>query len=137
MTVRISWIVSLFTVRLVVWGFANTESDTQTNSNIETKLCTGIENLMPVEEAISFPADVGKIYLWCKIQNMDGATISHVWYYKDLEMASIDLSINSVSWRTYSSKTILPYWTGNWMVKIKDSDGNELAVIPFTVGETE
>ena len=137
MTNRVPWVVSLLMVMLVVWVSANPESDEQTNSNIETSLCTSIENLMPVGEATSFPADVGKIYLWCRIHNMDGATISHVWYYKDTEMASIDLSINSVSWRTYSSKNILPYWTGNWTVKIKDSDGNVLAIIPFTVGETE
>ena len=47
----------------------------------------------------------------------------------------VDLPVKSASWRTYSSKTIPEYWTGDWEVRVVDAEGNTLASIPFTVGK--
>jgi hypothetical protein len=37
-------------------------------------------------------------------------------------------------WRTWSSKTIPPEWSGEWSVEIRDASGAVLETVGFTVG---
>ena len=48
-------------------------------------------------------------------------------------MARVVLPVRSADWRTWTSKRILPQWTGRWKVEILDSDENLLQTITFTV----
>lgn len=103
---------------------------------VETELCTGIEERMPVGMADQFPADVGQVCLWSKVLGCaDETFIKHVWYYRGDEMATIELPVRSSSWRTYSYKTIPPEWAGDWVVKVIDAEGNVLKAMPFKVGD--
>jgi hypothetical protein len=100
----------------------------------EAEICTGIAERMPTGMAESFPSDVGKVYLWCKIEGAtDSTMIEHVWYRNGDEMATVELPVKSPSWRTWSSKSLLPEWTGSWEVKILDADGNVLKSVPFQI----
>jgi len=101
---------------------------------VEAEICTAIEERQPTGTAVSFPADIGKVYLWSKVLGaQDSTTVNHVWYYKDEQMATVELPVKSSSWRTWSSKSILPHWIGSWEVKILDTDGTELKSIPFQI----
>lgn len=93
-----------------------------------------VENREPVGVAETFPADVGKVYCYTKVVGAAaGETITHVWYHGDRKMAEVTLSIGGPSWRTYSSKRILPSWTGRWRVEIVDSSGNVIETVRFAV----
>ena len=46
-------------------------------------------------------------------------------------MAKINLPMNAKSWHTWSAKTIMPAWKGDWRVEIQDSEGNVISKIPF------
>ena len=48
-------------------------------------------------------------------------------------MARVSLPVRSAKWRTYSSKKIVPEWTGEWEVQVVDSAGIELAKAKFRV----
>jgi hypothetical protein len=125
-------------VLLIVAGLAlgQAEEAKAPKLTVDAKLCTKVENLMPVGVATSFTADVGKVYLWTKVMGSDGETsIKHEWFHDGNEMAVVDLAVKSASWRTYSSKTIPEDQTGSWEVKVVDAQGNTLASVPFTVGE--
>ena len=105
---------------------------------VDAQLCIGVSDRMPVGAADSFMPDVDSVFLWCRVTGaQDTTTIKHVWYYRSEEMTSIELPVNASSWRTWSSKTILPTWTGRWEVKILNAAGSELAVVPFTIGPGE
>jgi len=102
---------------------------------VETALCTGVEDRMPVGEADTFPAEVGQVCLWSKVLGCQDTTmIKHVWYFKGEEMAEVQLPVRSPAWRTYSIKTIPPEWAGDWVVKVVDAQGNVLKALPFKVG---
>lgn len=102
---------------------------------VETELCTGVEERMPVGMADQFPSDVGQVCLWSKVIGCTNETIvKHVWYYRGDEMATVELPVRGTSWRTYSYKSIRPDWIGDWVVKVIDADGNVLKAIPFKVG---
>jgi hypothetical protein len=101
---------------------------------VDAELCTDISERMPVGSADTFSPDVGKIYLWCNVTGMSTPTsITHVWYYEGEEKAAVVLEVNGNPWRTWSSKTILPGWTGGWEVKVQDPEGKILATVPFTI----
>lgn len=101
----------------------------------EAVMCSAVENREPVNPTNAFPADVGEVWCWSKIKGGEGTSIEHVYYYGGEEKATVRLYIGSPMWRTYSSKRILPSWTGSWRVDIVDADGNALEKLDFTVGE--
>lgn len=104
---------------------------------IETQLCTGVKDRMPVDAAESFPVYVENVYLWCKVTGAtDSTSIQVAWYHGDQEMATVELPVKSQSWRTWSSKRILPEWTGNWTVRVLDAAGNGLKELTFTIVES-
>jgi len=104
---------------------------------VETALCSSIENRVAVGEADSFSDDVGQVYLWTRVKGATDTTfIKHVWYFEGEQMAEVKLNVKSKNWRTWSSKKILKEWDGTWEVKVLDSEGYTLSSIPFTVTRT-
>ncbi len=101
----------------------------------EATICRDVQDREPVGAADSFPADVGKVWCWSKIKDGKGMTITHAYYYAGEEKTTIELSIGSPLWRTYSNKDILPEWTGEWRVDIVAEDGTLLKSLNFTIGE--
>jgi hypothetical protein len=94
-------------------------------------LGTGVESRELVGEATEFDVSVGRIYCWTKIisQNVP-ATIKHVWYAGEQQVAEVPLNINYPSTRTWSSKAIS---TGKWRVEVVGETGEVLASTDFTV----
>lgn len=98
-------------------------------------MCRDVQEREPVDAGEVFSADVGKVWCWSKIKNGKGATIRHIYYYKGEKKATVELTIGSPLWRTYSSKRILSSWTGPWRVDIVDEDGQVLKSLEFTIVE--
>lgn len=125
-------------ITLPLTGAAQTEKEAVASSpalSVEAKLCTGIQDRQPAGETETFPAEVGQVYLWCRVTGASGETnIHHVWLHEGKETADVTLAVKDKSWRTWSSKTVPPTWTGNWEVRIVGPDGNILKSLTFTVG---
>ena len=114
------------------------ESTVESALTVEAQLCTGIDERMPTGAAESFDANVEKVYLWCQVTGAaDTTVVKHVWSYEGKEIATVELPVKSTAWRTWSYKTILPEWTGNWEVKVLDAAGDVLKAVPFTVGAAQ
>lgn len=129
-------ILSVCTFPIIALAQAEQETAPAVELTVETVLCSGVENRMPVGEAESFPADVGRVYLWNRVAGItEGETlIHHVWLREGQEMADVPLPVKGDPWRTYSYKTIPPEWAGSWEVKVVGPDGNVIKSIAFTVG---
>lgn len=96
-----------------------------------------VEEREPVGESVFFRPDVGQILCWSKIVGAsDETVIYHVWRHGPTERAKVELPVRSSAWRTWSTKKILPSWTGDWEVEVQDADGNVLETLSFTIGET-
>lgn len=135
MTKVIHWAFVLFLLFLGSAAWAQADKPTTAALTVEARVCTGVQDRMPVGEAASFPATVDQVYLWTKIAGASGEiTIKHVWVYNGKEMATVDLPVRTISYRTWSAKKILPSWTGNWEVRVVGPDGATLATVPFTIG---
>ncbi|MBU8870447.1 MAG: DUF2914 domain-containing protein [Gemmatimonadales bacterium] len=92
------------------------------------------ENRALTGQADEFWADVEQIYCLTRIQGLEApTTITHAWYHEGQSKARVELNVGSPDWRTWSSKKILPGWTGKWEVKVLDATGKVLGTFGFTV----
>jgi hypothetical protein len=87
-----------------------------------------------VGETAVFAAGIEKITCLTRLKGLEAPTsVTHVWYRDGKTMARVDLNVASSNWRTWSSKRLLPDWTGHWEVKVLDSDGRILGSAGFDV----
>ena len=100
----------------------------------ESSIATMVVDRTPTGTSMTFPASVERLYAWTRIQGADpGTTVHHVWIQGDVERADIELQLGGSPWRTWSNKAIMPEWTGDWRVEVRDASGNVLETIRFTV----
>ncbi len=100
----------------------------------EGTITTNIVDRVPVDNVESYAASVGKLFCFTRITGAEGeAMVAHVWYRNGEEMGRIELPVRSANWRTYSSKNILPEWTGDWKVDVVDGEGNVLKSMAFVL----
>ena len=71
------------------------------------------------------------------MRNLGGQKITHRWEHKGKVMSEIPLNVGGSPWRTYSSKTLDPSWTGEWKVTAVDDAGNTLSATTFTYSGKE
>jgi len=92
------------------------------------------DNRELVGETPVFSAGIDKIICLTRLKGLEAPTsVTHVWYRDGKTMARVDLNVASSNWRTWSSKRLLPDWTGHWEVKVLDSDGRVLGSAGFDV----
>ena len=97
-------------------------------------VCQDVVDRMPVGAVDVFPAGTERVFCFTHIVGSPGATeITHNWYYQGNLKASVVLPVRNANWRTWSSKTLLPEWTGEWMVEVLSKDGTPLESIIFFV----
>ena len=103
-------------------------------ARVELVLAGDVVDRQPVDPKRTFPAGQEHVVAWTRAIGLSGTTIEHVWRYKDLEWV-VPLDVGSPSWRTWSRKTLLPEWTGEWTVEIRDAGGRTLASDSFAIQE--
>ena len=87
-----------------------------------------------IGEATLFPTEGGQVTCLTRVHGMSPpTTVTHAWYHEGRTMARVDLPIGSENWRTWSTKTYQPAWTGTWEVKVLDADGMVLGAAEFEV----
>ena len=97
-------------------------------------ICYNIVEHEPLDIGATFTNNVGKVYCFSEIMGAKTNTlIKHVWYYMGAERARKQLRVSDTRWRTYSSKLIQSFETGNWEVQIIDSKDNILKVLKFNI----
>jgi len=97
-------------------------------------VCQEIVDRMPVGSGDVIPVGTERVFCFTRIDGAQGETeITHNWYYKGALKASVVLPVRTSEWRTWSSKTLLPEWTGDWMVEVLSKDGAPLESLIFFV----
>ncbi len=136
------WLTASLAILLVtgIWAPAQEETPPGEASELTVTravVARAVENREPVGEGTEFPPDVQELACFTQIEGADGETvIYHTWRHGDEVKAKVELSIRGSSWRTWSTKKILPHWTGEWSVKVEDADGNLLTIVSFSITES-
>ena len=106
---------------------------TQAAITVEVVIALDVQDHQPVGGAVTFPEDVGQLVAWTRVTGAANTTIEHVWRYRDYEFV-IPLEIGGSPWRTWSRKTVLPEWDGEWTLEVRDADGQVASTTNFAVG---
>jgi len=87
----------------------------------------GIDDREPVIMVDSISADsYNSISFFTELNGMSGETVTHQWTFDDQVMFEKSFEVGGDRWRVWTSKTLLPDWTGTWTVKVLNEDGSVL-----------
>lgn len=106
-----------------------------TELEVERVACgAGVEERELQDEAVTFSSETERIYCWSLITGCEEPTVvEHVWYYGGDEKARVALDVKYPRMRTWSYKTMMPEWKGDWKVEVIDADDRLLASTEFMV----
>ena len=86
-------------------------------------ICETVEDRTPRGIRQIYPSTIGTLSCFNHLTEIPSeGMIYHVWYYGNVEIARVELSISPPRWRTWSSKTILPEFKGSWRVEVVYGD---------------
>lgn len=98
---------------------------------------TAIEDKEPVSELDVIPSDTAKVYFFTELRGLEGHTVTHRWEYSGETMAEVSFNIGADRWRTWSSKNMLPGWSGVWEVSVLDEGGNIMMQKSFEFADAD
>ena len=81
-----------------------------------------------------FASSVERLFYFTKIEQAAVPTsILHEWYWQGELLATVELDVSSESWRTWSSKRIMPHQIGRWTLIAKRPDGSTAQTTSFSL----
>lgn len=93
---------------------------------------TGINDREPVGIVDSIDSTSNNsISFFTEITNMSGQTVTHQWTHLDKIMFEKTFEVKAERWRVWTSKTLIPNWTGTWTVNVLDADSELLTSKSF------
>jgi len=98
---------------------------------------SGIQDREPTDTITTLSNDKDKIYFFSELSGLGGKIITHRWEYQGQVISEIKFNVGGPRWRVWSSKTLLPQWTGVWRASIIDGEGNSLGVASFNYTASE
>ncbi|MEA5446210.1 DUF2914 domain-containing protein [Gammaproteobacteria bacterium AB-CW1] len=85
---------------------------------------TAVEEREPVDEIEELRNDHELVLFFTEFRDMEGHTLTHRWKHDGDVEAEVELTVGGPRWRTWSSKRLVPEWTGTWTVEVVDEDGD-------------
>ena len=85
-----------------------------------------IENREPTKPVTQMTNDQFQIYYFTELKGMAGQTVTHRWIYNGQTMAEVKFNVGAPRWRVWSSKVLLPDWTGEWKVQVMNELDQEI-----------
>ena len=93
---------------------------------------TGIDDREPVAAVDSIDSSTSNsISFFTEVNNMSGETVTHQWTHHDKVMFEKTFEVKAERWRVWTSKTLIPDWTGTWTVNVLDNERTLLASKSF------
>jgi hypothetical protein len=107
---------------------AATSAATEKNSHVARAVfTTAIADREPVDKLTTLPNTVDRVFFFSDLRDLAGQIVTHRWEYAGEVKAEVTFKVgNSARWRVYSSKNLLPEWTGTWTVVVSNQDGQPL-----------
>ncbi len=92
----------------------------------------GIDDREPVIMVDSIDSSAYKsISFFTELSDLTGKTVTHQWTFQDKVMFEKSFEVKAERWRVWTSKTLIPAWTGTWTVNVLDDERGLLASKSF------
>jgi hypothetical protein len=96
--------------------------------------CETIRELQPVNPAIAFSIEYGKVTCYSRFTQTSGVSfIRHLWYRRDELVTEKRLLVKPPHWLASSSIQLRGSDIGPWRIEIIDPQDRELALLRFSV----
>lgn len=93
---------------------------------------SAIADREPVDNLTTVSNDTQRVFFFSDLRGLAGQIVTHRWEYNNQVMAEVTFKVgNGARWRVYSSKNLLPEWTGTWTVVVSDENGRPLKASMF------
>ena len=114
---------------LMSMGFASNSIAGEVSRAIFT---IGIDNREPVLMVDSIDSSsYTSISFFTELKGLSGHNVIHQWTHNDKVMFEKTFEVKGSRWRIWTSKTLIPSWTGTWTVNVLDDDRTLLASNSF------
>lgn len=120
------WLDGANLLKEMISGPAPSESDDGYTGVARSGFTRGIMSREPVDHVETLAAAEGVVFYFTEMINLEGRNITHRWIFDGKTRAEIPIPVGGPRWRVYSSKRLLPEWTGEWQVHVLDDQGNKL-----------
>jgi hypothetical protein len=136
-------VVLLWAGSLVSGGLMAQESvvgvaakDSKKLSLEQAVMCEGIKDYAPLNKAVVFSIEIGKIYCFTSFDHVpQKMVIYHNWYRNDSLVTTKRLTLQPPEWSTFSSIQLREADKGLWRLEIKDQTKKVLQTLRFSVTE--
>ena len=136
-------VVLLWAGSLVSGGLMAQESSTGVPAKDSNRLslkqavvCEGIKDYAPLNKAVVFSMEIGKIYCFTSFDHVpQKMVIYHNWYRNDSLVTTKRLTLQPPEWSTFSSIQLREADKGLWRLEIKDQTKKVLQTLRFSVTE--
>lgn len=92
----------------------------------------GVDNREPVIMVDSIDSgSYTAISFYTELKDLGGHNITHQWTFNDDVMFEKTFEVKGPRWRVWTSKTLIPSWTGSWTVNVLDDDRSVLTSKSF------
>lgn len=93
---------------------------------------TAIVDREPIDDLKTLSSNIERVYFFSDLRELAGQIVTHRWEYNGQVMAEVTFKVGSgARWRVYSSKNLLPEWTGSWVVLVNNESGQTLRSSSF------
>ena len=93
----------------------------------------------PVDNLTTVSNDTNRVFFFSDLRGLAGQIVKHRWEYNNEVMAEVTFKVgDGARWRVYSSKNLLPEWTGKWTVVVSNESGQPLkaSIFEYTTATT-
>ena len=131
----LSILTCLCTALVSVHGADNPSRPSAKEMSLERAvMCEYIEDFAPMNQAVVFSIDVGKISCFTSFSDIKQPTYAmHKWYRRDELVTTKRLSLKPPSWSTYSSIQLREADKGPWRVEILNHQSQLMKTLRFSV----
>lgn len=81
----------------------------------------------PIDKIEKLESNNRSVYYFTELRDMSGQTAIHRWEFKGKIMAETKFTVDGPRWRVWSSKNLLPTWTGEWKVSVLNGIGDVIS----------
>lgn len=106
------------------------------DSIARAQLTSDLDEFEPVDsigQSIRVPTQSRRLYWFNELAGLQGEQVFHSWYYNDLLMSRVAVTVETNLWRASTYKTILQHQQGTWRVVTENMDEEVLAEEYFEV----
>ena len=93
---------------------------------------TAIDNREPVSAVESLDSSTTRsVTFFTELNDLSGQTVTHQWTHNDKVMFEKSFEVKAQRWRVWTSKTLIPNWSGTLTVNVLDAEQTLLASRSF------